>query len=124
MKYIKTYEAKKKTLHEEWNETPKNIYWKVRTDTPYFEISLIKMGMTKDEQKEYLDPNFRKYFNKFKYLYFALCFEGIGSNYYHDVDNSIFHKNNYEYSGEIEKEITEEEIEEWKLQNDATKYNL
>ena len=45
MKYLKTYES---------YEKPKNCYWKVRTDTPYYEISLDKMGMVEDEKEDFM----------------------------------------------------------------------
>ena len=100
-----------------------NEFWKVRTDTPYFEISLEKIGMTKDEQEEYENLVIsERYFNNRKYFYIGLKCEGIGSNYYYGFEKSDF--KNYIYSGEIEKEITSEDIEKWKLKNDVNKYNL
>ena len=53
-----------------------------------------------------------------KYVYIGLEFVGMGSEFYLDNDDSTFF-NEYEYLGEIEKEITSEDIEKWELENDA-----
>lgn len=112
MKYIRLFEQDKK---------PENEFWKVRTDTPYYEISLDKMGMTEDE-KEYFLYDREMYFKR-KHIYIGLEWEGIGSNYYYGIDMNAF-STGYKYSGEIEDEITQEDIEKWIFENDINKYNL
>jgi len=102
-------------------EKPKNCYWKVRTDTPYYEISLDKMGMVEDEKENFMQ--IRETEDE-KYVYIGLDFNvGMGSEFHFDNTSSAFF-NEYEYLGEIEKEITSEDIEKWELENDAKKYNL
>ena len=115
MKYIKTYE-KNKSLER---------YWKVRMGVPYFEISLEKIGVpysrfaylnygSKDFQKGY-DVNGRT-----KHILILIDNEsssGWGWNLVEDgVDKDQI------YMGEVE--VTEEDIEMWKLKNDANKYNV
>ena len=118
MKYLKTYES---------YEKPKNCYWKVRTDTPYFEISLDKMGMVEDEKLDYIQMRDDNNLINQEYVYVALNYDinitgTIGSEFYYDNYSRAF--DDYEYLGEIEKEITPEDIEEWHLKNDAKRYNL
>ena len=117
MKYIKTYEK---------YEKPKNTYWKIRTDIPYFEISLDRIGMVEDEETTYIRMRNEKHLINKKYIYIGLNYDinttgTIGSEFYWANDTNPF-VNDYEYDGEIE--ITPEEIEEWHLKNDANKYNL
>lgn len=109
MKYLKKYEN---------FETPKNCYWKVRTDTPYFEISLGKIGITEDEQEDFIVH--KEFLDKNKFIYIGLEFVGIGTQYFYAENPDCFKK--YSFNGEVK--ITPEEVKEWQLKNDANKYNL
>lgn len=117
MKYIK--------LFEEQHKTPDNEYWKVRTDTPYFEISIDKIGMTEDEKKEYLEyrrigvSSFEK-----KYIYLGIQYGiGAGSAFYFAEDPNPFKSDKtFKFSGE--PEITTEDLEKWNFENTVNKYNL
>ena len=116
MRYIKHFEQKHKKS--------KNKFWMVRTDTPYYEISLDKIGMTEDEKKEYNKQDLN--FDRMNYIYIGLNFDDYfpESIYYYDVDKNEFDDEGYKYLGRIENKITQKDIEKWQLENDAKKYNL
>ena len=111
-------------LFEQYFEKPVNEYWKVRTENPWFDISLDKIGVTEDE-KEYYRNEIKFYIGN-KYVYIGLDYNantitsGIGSEYYISVAKEDF--DGYVYQGE--PLITQEEIEKWHFENDTKKYNL
>ena len=82
MKYLKAYEG---------YGNLENCYWKVRTTTPHFEISLDKMGMVEDEKEDFIQMRDEKYrvVNQ-DYVYIALNYNGgmwqgtVGSEFYYD----------------------------------------
>jgi len=107
MKYIKKFEDFENKIIP-----GVNVYWKVRTDSPYYEISLEKIGMNDDEIENFLEM--RPDFND-SVVYIELCWEGIGSNYYWADSVISFIDDDPKYLGEVE--IVPEEIE-------GRKYNL
>ncbi len=56
MKYIKLFELLELEQYSK--------YWKIRTDTPYYNISLDKIKMPKDIQEDYLDSEIRRRYKK------------------------------------------------------------
>jgi len=112
MKYIKTYES----VYDEGK------YWKIRLDTPYYEISLDKIGMSYKEQTGYLDINYIKtYSDLTDVMYIGTGTVKHGTDYYWASTRRLDF-NQFEYMGE--PEITENDIKEWNFKNDIKKYNL
>ena len=108
MKYLKTYEEK--------IDYSKDKYWKLNSLSPYYEISLKKIGMNKEEQKDFISHrNFWKDKQDFIYIiihYNTPIAELVGHEYCWAEE--AFHMQG-EYMGEVK--VTQEEIIE-------NKYNL
>jgi hypothetical protein len=115
MKYLKMFEEYQK---------PVNEFWKIRTENPWLDISLDKIGVMDHEKEHYLDEV--KFYIGNKYIYVGLDYNantitsGMGSEYYFSVAKEDF--DGYEYRGE--PEITQEDIEKWNFENDTKRYNL
>jgi hypothetical protein len=109
---IKTYEDYKEI---------KNIQWRVKLEQPYFELSLHKIGMNKDDINVYM-----KYFKELKYNYNNYIFFGFEFDDVGGVEN-VFH-NQYQFSSRFkfmgDVKITSKEIAIWEYKNDVKKYNL
>lgn len=132
MKYIKFF--------EELNLSGKNQFWKIKSKTPYFEISLRNLCVDEAEYEQFfiVNPGITEWLNKRgrDYVYLEIDYNsGIGAeinwsgnqedfNYPEGYNQQLgYHKARVsEYMGEME--ITQQEIDEWLLNNDAEKYNL
>jgi len=124
MKYIKKFES-----------YYKDVFYKINREIPKFEISLRKIGLPQYRIDAYTPVNLNtdnKYsdsFCRFPYVYISVAYDGdgdysfsgfmqgddAGKNYYENIKS-------YEYGGEVE--VTPEEIEKFKLEHEANKYNL
>lgn len=115
MKYIKTFEA---VEPKEYGE-----YWKINTDTPYYEISLNKIGMPKDVQKDYIDSDIKRSFKRYEFIFILKAQANNPSGFdWSWSDYESAYKKKFRNMGEVE--ITTEDIEEWELNKNANKYNL
>jgi hypothetical protein len=98
-----------------------NVYWKVRTDQPYFDVSCWKIGVPEGrfgfaKNKEYL-----KELKVGKYVYIQNFYNGTECRW--EWDKLKKHvNNNLEYKGEVK--VTKNDIEKWKLYNNIKKYNI
>lgn len=118
MKYIKSFEELNISDEEFTN---RNRYWKLRTDSPYYEIGLKKIGMTEDEQTNFIILRDRDFPHE-NYIYIELYWgECIGSNYYWGSNSEDF---NTIYMGEIENEITSDELKDGYLKYNIKKFNI
>lgn len=100
MKYIKTYENL--TLFE--NSKPK--CWCVRTDSPYFKISLEKIGVPEREINNWLENTNIQNYKELAILY---------NKQWQHVPFELLDLDEVNYQGEIQ-------IEDFEI--DANKYNL
>jgi len=109
MKYIKTYEKLSNIII---------IYWKVRTDKPYLEISLDKLKSEYGCDINYDDYTDLKEFDK---VYIILLMSSEGNTWRFCAGE--FRKD-YEtkYLGEVE--VTDDDIYEYNLRKTQNKYNL
>lgn len=115
MKYIKTYE-----IHEN-----KNKYWKVRTDSPYYEISLKNIGMSKDEEDTFLKLRDNNNFQNRPVIYIEYWFDrpNTRESPYVWTHGSLENETeNPTYMGEVE--ISPEDIEEYEIITNSKKYNI
>jgi len=112
------------TIFEKF-EYDSNRYWKVRVDTPYFEIALDKLGLDADRKRAFLNHESRKEMERFsKYVYIGYD-SGDDSTYgefYYALRKNYWDKQGYEYMGEFK--LTKDDLEEWYTKQDAKKYNL
>jgi len=109
-------------------------YWKVILEEPYFSISLDKLNVPdKDKDLIFYPSALNAFRNRVNPPHPIFIMKGKGKNtmrkwtpsewtWIHLADEHIIKKQGFEYQGEIP--ITEEDIEEWNLKNDAKKYNL
>jgi len=113
MKYIKKFEG---IIDPNIDRSQK--FWLVRTDSPYFEISLNKMNKSDDEIQRFLNNQYRKDNAK---LYIPINdYEGSWNS--ERTGKNSYTQDGFEYQGEME--VTPEEIEEWNMKNSIKKYNL
>ena len=132
MKYIKIFENIDYDIRK---------VWLIRTSIPYLEISIDKIGLTK-EQKQYLLTNKyitgeKEYYNawnnktiKIKKIYIIEASEKEKKKYPAIVNWSPFQDgleklrnfNNIDYQGEIK--VTKQDLKEWEIKNAAKKYNI
>jgi hypothetical protein len=125
MKYIKTFE-----IRTTWNPAQEGVYWKIRTDTPYYQIGLDKIKMPDDIKIDYLDSEIRsRYFTTSPFVFIskrtALYSPGdleIEFEWSWSLFESNLIKQKLKNMGEVE--ITSEDLEEWKFKNTVNKYNL
>jgi len=101
---------------EEQIDYSKDKYWKLNSDSPYYEISLKKIGMNEEEQKDFISHrNFWK--DKQNFIYIVIHYDTtiaqlVGHEYcWAEKESQV----QGEYMGEVK--VTPEEI----LTN---KYNL
>lgn len=132
MKYIKIFENIDYDIRK---------VWLIRTSMPYLEISIDKIGLTK-EQKQYLLTNKyvtgkEKYYDSWsgktviiKKIYIIEASEKEKKKYPSIVNWSPFQDgleklrnfNNIDYQGEIK--VTKQDLKEWEIKNAAKKYNI
>jgi len=111
-------------------------YWKILIDD-YFFVRLEKIGVSEQTQNEiyehYCDLTDNVNGEKFRFVYVGEDNYGGKMSDWHwnfdqkqTVHRSIFCAEspgyNYVYQGEIE--VTQEDIDDWKIKKDAKKYNL
>jgi len=112
------------TIFEKY-KTKKTIgkFWKFRADSPYLEISLKKINPGRDFS--FLTDRIEK-----KHVILGNWYrknDSVSGWEYDDIDNfddyidDVAH-GRLEYMGE--PEVTEEDIEQWNLEQDSKKYNL
>jgi len=90
--------------------------WIIRTDEPYFEISLRKIGIPEQIIKDWLE---NKNIQNYKKL---VVYVGVNGKYSHfpvDLLKDFREIMKYEII-----EPNEDDFEEWRIRKDANKYNL
>jgi len=105
MKYIKHFEQKDKV-------------WLIRTDEPYFSVSLDKLGLKIKEET-------KKHMMKHKYDKIYIKIDSSGTHrqpWGWSDDYEIFTKRNIKNMGEIE--LTDDEINDFLIKQNMNKYNL
>ena len=119
-------------LYEDFDkfDPKKKQYWKVRLDTPYYEISLFKLGI--QQNKKIINLNLenilsndlrKKLLERHKFVYIGVEPNFINKDaYYYNVVKEDFDEYSSEYMGEIE--VTDEDIKKWEFENNVNKYNL
>ena len=119
MKYLKTYES--------YGFTPE--LWRLKTKTPFFKVGMDKIGITDEELENFLDENRaieNFYLDKEDYILILIDYNENGDKEILWSDNrNDFTYNRIrdpEYMGDVE--ITDEDIENWNIKQDAKKYNL
>lgn len=112
MKYIKKFE----TIINGY----KGEFWLVRTDSPYYEVSLDKVGLS-NEIKLYTTYNYFKR-KGLKKIYVAKPFNSDILEWIPFRRKKFFIDQKYEYKGEIKP--TEEEIKNFLIRKEAEKYNI
>lgn len=111
MRYIKLFENMK---------YEPNRYWKVRTDEPYFSISLDKLDVTpKDRFDGIIDSH-----PSYEHVFIFAC-DKFGEKWeynFYDGDDHQRLNSNEKYMGEVK--ITRNDLKNWKMKKEAEKYNL
>lgn len=99
-----------------------NKYWKVYLNDNLVELRLYKTGMDKVDLEHWLEIS-QDFFKRkgYKYIYI-----GLDDNYdwSYAPEEKVHHYTNkgFGYMGEVE--LTDEEIEEYKLKNNIKNYNI
>ena len=121
MKYIKKFEN-----HEYIGE-----FWLIRTDKPYMELSLHKIGATQSEIERFnLSSTYKlhdKIYISMRYNFVNGVIDGLNNDNCGwmpgDANGDFFYiKNKFNYMGEVI--ITDEDIEEYSIKKNIEKYNL
>jgi len=121
MRRIKTYKLFESCTEKEkliYDDCVDSYYWKISTKYPNLEIALNKIGASIDQFKFLYDDNEHKFVYIFKTIYnndIQYTFASL------DFSNPSYRKPP-KFMGRIV--ITDEDIEEWKLNNTLKKYNL
>lgn len=111
MKFIKLYEE----LYSK--------KWKVSLELPYMEIGLEKIGMDEEEQEDWkhflIDARENKRNNGIGYAYIKQMDNGRFINTFYEEEELKYMDAKYQSIN-----ISKEDIEDWKMRQDANKYNL
>ena len=123
MKYIKEFEASQKQLDKK--------FWIIQRTRPYLDLSLEKLGVTPSTIDLIIDTVEMMPFSYGKLMYIC-CFSYYNSNGvkktawtqqpYKTAHKRTLITDNYVYMGQVE--ITSDDLENWKMKDDMTKYNL
>lgn len=113
MKYLKTYE-------ENILLSSNNKCWKVKTSIPFFEISLRKIGMPEKKIVDFMKLETCNDVRRYDYVYVGIEHYPSSLNGVWTWDEDDF--NGCEYMGNVI--VTPDDIEKWKINNDANKFNL
>lgn len=119
MKYLKKFESM---------ALIKKI-WVVKTSTPEFEISLDKIGIPEDNQEiilfnvKYKMKQNRSKMKNAEYVIISYSPSHHTQFGWNNIEEKLFYiRNGYVKMKDIE--ITPKDIEQWKIENDANKFNL
>jgi len=94
------------------------VFWEVTTEQPYFNIICFKLGVP---DKRYEKINI-KHMNT---ICIEKCYDETYNNGWQWDQDRKFVANSLKYQGTLTKDdVTEEDIENWKMRNNIKKYNL
>ena len=104
---------------EELEDNIDKRYWLISCVSPFLEISLYKLNVSKENRELFLKNTLIK---KCKYIYIAPYFGVQTWSGFMTAGKKYFDDTNFEYQGKLK--ITSEDVENWKMKKGAEKYNL
>ena len=92
-------------------------FWLIRTDEPYYEISLRKLKWPEYDINRMIIKN--EHIIKFNTIYVSDEYQWMPGNNY---GKNYYEKENYIYQGEVN--VTDEDILNYNIQKNSKKFNL